>query len=466
MPKSRFPLAITLALALLAGACGDSSESSDPNDTSADDPPAVSPEEDAGSAAGEGNDDDDSGGDSTDPEDADPTDEPATLTATDVGVSETTITIGAVFPDLEVIGRDSGDVQAKFQLAVDAVNEAGGINGRMIELVYGDYQPIGDAEADALCVEMVEDNQVFAVVGVLLRDSALCYAERGHTIAINGFPTTREVVERATAPLLIVDPLAGRLVEENIQALADAGHLPPGLKVAVHGNSQSESLHDAYVAALEARDVEVVSQTLRTVNNDIVAAQAEVAVMAERWTADGAEAVLGSAPESATDFVGAYGGAGLDVPMLLPEGSSNAPSLLQDTFGYDLTPLELAVVIIRDTDASLLYANNEAGVADCVDRFTSATGEEVEIDAADGGGDRLGPTIAACQVIDIFSAVATAAGPELTTESFAAAAKNIGAFEVTGLLAASLSEGKPDVSDNPPQVGRFDPDANIFVAGT
>ena len=391
-------------------------------------------------------------------------DEPVVLTATDTGVTADSIKIAAVFPDLSVLGRDSGDLEAKFQAAVDAVNQSGGVIGRQIELIFSAYVPIGEADAEALCVRNVEDEGVFAVVGILLRDMPLCYTEFNDTIVINAFETTSELFERSVAPLISTNPLAERLVEVNIDTLLEGGHLAPGMRIAVHGMVTREDLHNRYLQVLDSRGVEVVSHSIRTTFNDVIGAEAEVDIFAERWLAEGAEAVLGSAPESGLDFVGVYERRGIDLPMLLPENTHVVPSLIRESFGYDLAPLELAVVLVRDVDPASLYPGNVAGVADCLDRFEAASGEEVNIDQSDEGLDNLLPTLFACQVIDIFAAVARGAGPELTTETFAAAAESIGPIEVTGLAAASLGAGKFDVSDAPAEIGFFDPDRLVFTS--
>ncbi len=391
--------------------------------------------------------------------------EPVVLTATDTGVTADTIKIAATFPDLSVMGRDNGDLEAKFQVAVDAVNQSGGIIGRQIDLIFSTYVPMGEADAEALCVRNVEDEGVFAVVGILLREMPLCYTEFNNTIVINAFESTAELFERSMAPLISTNPLPERLVAVNVDTLLDSGHLAPGMRIAVHGMATREDLHNRYLQALDSRGVEVVSHTLRTTFNDVIAAESEVDIFAERWLASGAEAVLGSSPESGLDFVGVYERRGIDMPMLLPENTHVVPSLIRDSFGYSLAPLELAVVLVRDVDPASLYPDNIAGVADCLDRFESASGEVVNIDQADDGPDNLVPTLLACQVIDIFAAVARVAGPELTTESFAAAAESFGPIEVTGLVAGSLGAGKFDVSDAPAEIGFFDPEAMVFTAG-
>ncbi len=470
-------------LAVIASGCSGSSgdESGAPPEESASTPTAEeqtpsasdTPEDAAAPEANElegGADGDDPAGNGAAPEEApkpasdEETATPVVLTATDTGVTADTIKIAAVFPDLSVLGRDNGDLEAKFQVAVDAVNQSGGIIGRQIDLIFSTYVPMGEADAEALCVRNVEDEGVFAVVGILLREMPLCYTEFNDTIVINGFESTSELFERSVAPLISTDPLAERLVEVNIDTLLDSGHLAPGMRIAVHGAATREDLHDRYLQALDSRGVEVVTHTLRTIFNDVVAAEAEVEIFAERWLASGVEAVLGSAPESGLDFVGVYERRGIDLPMLLPENTHVVPSLIRDSFGYSLAPLELAAVVVRDVDPASQYAENTAGVADCLDRFESATGEEVNIDQTDEGLDNLVPTLLACQVIDIFSAVARAAGPELTTESFAAAAESFGPIEVTGLVAGSLGAGKFDVSDAPAKVGFFDPEALVFTA--
>ncbi len=369
-----------------------------------------------------------------------------------------------MFPDLSVLNRQPGDIEAKFQVAIDAVNEAGGINGRQLEMVFSLYHPLLNVEIDALCVSNVDDEQVFAVVGILIRESALCYTELNDTIAVNTFAISPEQFERSRAPLIGVDPIPTRLVEVNIDTLIDTGHLSAGMQIAVHGIASKEGLHNDYVAVLEDRGIEVVSNTLRTIDNDIAGAEAEIQVLAERWAADNAEVILGSAPESAQDIIAFYDSAGLDMPILLPEDTHVSLSLIQETLGYDLSVFHNAVALLRETDDATAYQENIAGVADCVDRFQEATGEVVDVDPSTDGMDNLGPTIGACQAIDIFAAIAQAAGPELTTESFGAAAENYGPIQVTGVPLGSLGPGKFDISDAPAELGRYDPDTLAFVA--
>jgi hypothetical protein len=72
------------------------------------------------------------------------------------------------------------------------------------------------------------------------------------------------------------------------------------------------------------------------------------------------------------------------------------------------------------------------------------------------------PLAASCQFFDMFVAIATAAGPDLTTESFAAAAEALGPIEITGVSEASSGPDKFDLSDSVGVITRFDPEAVQF----
>ena len=62
----------------------------------------------------------------------------------------------------------------------------------------------------------------------------------------------------------------------------------------------------------------------------------------------------------------------------------------------------------------------------------------------------LAPTAIACQLVELFTAVAVEAGPALTTESFAEATESIGSFTVTAVTDGSFGPGKPDFTDTVP----------------
>ena len=386
------------------------------------------------------------------------------LTATDTGVTADTIQIAAVYPDVSIIGNDSGDVEAKFQAVADRINGAGGVNGRMIDIRVDLPVPIG-VEYEATCVEHTEDEPVFAVIGLFFGEQALCYSDLHDTIAINLASVDDEQLERSTAPLLSVQALSSRVAPNNVAALFDSGDLQEGMRVALHGLADDDALHEIYGAELEARGVDVVVSTLRTSPiDDPQAVVAEVEPYAARWVAEDVDAVMASSAPVAEDLLVQYERLGLEMPMLLPEGTDRPTSIITALYGVTSESFDHAVAVLHEHPPIDQFHADVNGVRDCVDAFEAATDEEVELDAAAIASGRVNfvPTVAACSLVELFALVAEAAGPNLTTESFGEAAAALGPVELTGMTAGSLGPGKPDVRDSPPLVARFDAEFDGF----
>ncbi|MEM7140762.1 MAG: ABC transporter substrate-binding protein [Actinomycetota bacterium] len=439
--------ALLMAFALIGAACGD-----DGGEVGTDVTTTTTAPTDDGS--------------DLEPEDADPEpegDEPAEpveLTASDIGVTETAIRVGVVFPDISIIGRDAGDIDAKFQVIADEVNANGGINGRMIELFVHLPNPLDDTAFEAACVDLVEDREVFAVVGLLVRTNADCYAGLNDTPVISTFGISADQMAGYTAVGITTLAHSDRLVADRVAALLDAGELEVGMKVAVVGGVQGEQGQTNYVNALTDAGVDVVADTLiQGDGNDLTALTAEMQRLTEVWKSSGAAKVLGSAGLVEQSLLIAYNNADIDLPMLLPQGLTVNPSLLRDSQGLDLAPFELATALVAGDTQANKYRNGEDGVAECVDRFQDASGEEVALDES---RNNLGPTIVACQVLDVFIALATAAGPQLTRDSYRAVAEGFGPIEVTDMSAASLGPGKFDLDDAVGEVARFNTETDQF----
>ena len=433
-------LATVVALALVAAACADSDSEPDADLTASTSSTTTAPADDQPDAG------------------------PAPLTATDVGVTADTIQIAAVYPDVSIIGNDSGDVEAKFRSVVDPINRAGGVHGRMIEIRVDLPVPIG-VEYEATCVEHTEDEPVFAVIGLFFGEQVLCYSELHDTIAINLASVDEEQLERSTAPLLSVQPLSSRVASDNVAALLDSGDLEAGMRVALHGLLDDDALHETYETELEARGVDVVVSTLRTSPiDDPQAVVAEVEPYAARWVAEEVDAVVASSAPVAEDLLVQYERLGLEMPMLLPEGTDRPTSIITALYGVTSESFDHAVAVLHEHPPVDQFHADVNSVRDCVDAFEAVSGEVVELDAAAIAAGRVNfvPTVAACSLVELFVQVAEAAGPILTTESFGEAAAALGPVELTGMSAGSLGPGKPDVRDSPPLVARFDADFDGF----
>ena len=231
------------------------------------------------------------------------------------------------------------------------------------------------------------------------------------------------------------------------------------MRVALLGADAAQEGHSQYRAALEDAGIDIVADTVLLADGtDLLAVNSEMELYAEVWRSQDAEAVVASTALLSQALLIGYNRAGIELPMILPEGTGVNPSLLQDTQGLDLAPFELAISL-GDDDQPTKYEKGTDGVRECVDDFTAATGEEVALDES---RDNLGATIVACQAFDVFVAIATAAGPDLTTESFREAAEAFGPIEITDLAAASVGPDKFDLSDDVGVITEFDPETLTF----
>lgn len=174
-----------VALALFAAACGDDDTATEPDPTTT-----------TTTAAPDDGEPDETGTDETDGTGTDDTetDPPVELTDSYRGVTEDSIKLGIVLFDTDAIldlGVDVGygDHAQHYQVVIDEMNEAGGILGRQIEPIYKFVSPVDPEEADRVCTELTEDDEVFAVLGTARPpENLLCYTETADTPFI-GAPT-------------------------------------------------------------------------------------------------------------------------------------------------------------------------------------------------------------------------------------------------------------------------------------
>ena len=95
-----------------------------------------------------------------------------------------------MYLDLSAAGPDpginQGDFQAAFQAAFDTVNEAGGVNGRMLEPVYTPIVPASADQGTAACTSSTEDESVFVVLGNYVDENAPCIVTTHETPLLGG----------------------------------------------------------------------------------------------------------------------------------------------------------------------------------------------------------------------------------------------------------------------------------------
>lgn len=378
------------------------------------------------------------------------TTEAPALSASYRGVSESAIEIGVLLFDLDVIlelGVDVGygDQTQHFQVLVDEINAGGGILGRQIEPHYRLISPVDPAQADQVCLEFTEDLEVFAVLGTHRPpDNVLCYTETGDTPFI-GAPTgdlTDEVFERSVAPFIFPGRLPSR-TDGAILAAIEADDAYDGGVVAVHGadGARVESL------AGQIDDLGT-SRVITTVELADEADQTELATELDRfieiYKSEGVTHVVNLGNNVA--LLAAWNRAAFGVPLY-----TTSVDVLAD-FIYDqgATDDELRQVrLISSETGSDLYLSGHEPTVECIDRWNGLRPDEPAVpNATEDDLQNFGVVIVACSSVDAFVRAATAAGTELTVESFTAGLDSIGNYEPPGQRFASLTSTKWDASDS------------------
>ena len=469
-------LGVLIALSLIFTACGGDSDSDSSDDTPAapatsapepdDEEPAPAPEPDDEEPAPEP--DDEEPAPAPEPDDEEPAPEPepeatpVPLTASFRGVTETEIRIGMTSLDAEMFGFDQGDLASKWQVAVDAVNAAGGINGRMLVPYIDVLNVIGTVEADATCVKFVEDKMVFAFVGWLREDNELCYTERNNTIAVNGNDVTPEAINRSNGLLFATE--ATKLgIQLNLIAAAAADGLIDGKRVHFSILASEDSLTDPLIESLEAHGATITSVSRVTAVDDVQAAEANHDVIVQRIADEDPDLVYSLEPALMS---GAMIRAGIDIPQITSESDED----LYLNLGVDPTAIQLHVYAPEQIK-TYWDRGDDPLIIECVENYNNAqiTDEDGNVEQVNVTEDPSQPinlslVVRACQTVWLFAAIATAAGPNLTNETFLEAAANLGSIDLPGMSAASMREGKIGADDSPLVKVIWDPEKEEFVS--
>ena len=337
--------------------------------------------------------------------------------------------------DQNLIAAGWGDQELAFQTLVDGINADGGINGRQIEVIYEAYNPVGTEDAEAACLRVTEDNEVFAVVGGFFgpaEPANTCIAGRGGTILVGGVQSEERLAE-ATAPWLAARVLRSRQANVLMSLLDQEGYLEDA-EVALVTNIDAEDVHDDVVGALDEFGVEPVEDLLLDAPiGDIVAEDNAWAPLAERIRGSGANTVLVAGNPSSTVRNVASQGLDVDIWALDSDAVQNLGSTV-----------DLADVAGTLTTSALSgqAAWDDESVADCRETFIAAN-PDVEIiepdDLEEGDEEWAAGILAACSPLALFQILATAAGADLTNVSFADAAATIGDFSLPAAPFVSLS---------------------------
>ena len=477
-------VALVVVVALVVAGCGGDSDGPQPNSAGASEPTAAPPSttapdrdsaapEDAGDSAtadagsGEGStaesgtsEEDSSSGDGDSEEDGtadsgEADEEVIELTATARGVTADTITLGVAITDVTVFA-DVGDILSRYQPLVDATNAAGGINGRRVEIITEQWDILDSVAFEAACVALTEDNEVFLVLGFLLSGwgNIFCYTDINETIVINTADLNQEDLDVSDGRLISTRPYQFGSLLAGLELLRPELE---GARVVVYGATPDGRIETAeeLLRSFGAEILEVTRQQIG--GEDLIAAEAEIDIHVERWRTRDPDWIINVDGAVAGSLAGLERAGLTDWNIVTP--ANDAPS--NNAMGADLSVFS-NLIATGEPGAEELAAQGLYGIPECFDIINAATDQGLGT-SGKAEDAQAGTAIEVCAAWDVFVTLATAAGPELTPESFLQAGYDLGTFPMTGSPSGSLAPDKPWVSNAQPALFVYDAELDAFV---
>ena len=375
--------------------------------------------------------------------------------STTPGVTKDEIHLGITYVDLSKLGQvvniDFGDWRKIYTSVVTDLDARGGINGRKVVATYAPVEPVGTVPAQEACVKLTEDDHVFAVTGFFLLDAPLCYVEQHDTPVVNGTITTAGLA-RAKAPWFSLEP-GDQSNAQAIDAFAADGAFKGG-KLGIIVDVQTQSTYDDVVKPALARNrVEGTVANITATTGDAVATEQQAGVIAERFHSQGINKVL-MVGTSTLQFANAL--AKTDYrPRLIVLNIANLRAFVQNP-GSALDVAKTAI------GAAPKVNFNEPTLQKCFKVITKATGYDIKETVTAGQPDYVDSAEIACGSIGLFSAIARAAGKNLTVESFGTAPEK-GPLQVPGSGTITY-DTKTKSFVQPVYIWRYDPRTQSVVA--
>lgn len=374
------------------------------------------------------------------------------LTATWRGVTAETITIGVTYLDIDQLVELGfspatwGDQEKVIQALVDDINNRGGINGRQVEVIMDKYNPIGATEAEASCLRVTEDNEVFAVLFGFLGPAEVantCIVDQQETILVGG-TITADRLALARAPWVNERVPRERTTSALFTLLDEEGMLE-GRSIAIVADLPSAPQLDEVAELLRDHGAEPVLEIATSSNvADLIAQNQEWAALSERIRAAGTDTLLLVGNASAGIENAAING--LDVDIWATDASG-----LGSNLGGNVDPESARGVITVSAMTGAQTYESDPRMQECQDAFAAAH-PDIEVKHPDTleEGEPLWFTALSghCRFFQIFEYLATEAGPNLTHETFAEAIENAGQFSIASQPYASFGPGKYSSNDS------------------
>jgi ABC-type branched-subunit amino acid transport system substrate-binding protein len=369
-----------------------------------------------------------------------------TLTGSTRGVTDDTIRVGITYVDLGTVEQMSinhGDYAATYQALIDKINLEGGINGRQIEAVMAPISVAGEGNADAVCVQLTEDEEVFVVMGNFIGDATLCYVE-GHEQAIIGGTQTEDALARAKAPWYTTD-FGSDFQSDAIAVLAEAGELDGVVGVAATTGNQT-LIEQSILPALEAAGIEVVELAYNDApTSDPAAGQTQSSAIVQRFEAVGIDTIL-TVGNDGVAFAQALETTPYRPKLVMTNFNTMTP-FVNDESGRDLSVLEGSVGAGSFGPEAAFF--DDPAMAECAQTVQDAGLPWVDPADWTEGARPFVSARNACWALALFVAIAERAGENLNYGTFQAAGDSLGEMHMPG-YPDPFTYGPPPSADGDP----------------
>ena len=379
---------------------------------------------------------------------------PGGLTASDRGVSATTIKVGALLLDVATVGRlgvavatNPAQQQAAFQAFANDINDRGGINGRKLEMHYEAFDVTDSNAQIAACRKLTQEKKVFVVMaGFNTVIPNLCIYKENQTPLIASSANHPDwVFEEAKGRLITLFPRSGRMMAALVAELERVRLANKKIGILTDGLNDPEGRVMAQLdRMLKARGHKVVYKG--QLSDDISTAASQVPVEVNKMqTADGtgAEVVifLSSNAIYGTQFVNQASRQGYHPQYVSSDWASNNGDSNNNNMPEAYTG---AISFTFNRGLSAEQGLGPTPLANrCRDIYNAKSGRTL----AKPNVPEYGLTMSYCDDMRLFELLATKAGPQLTRDRLTAMRTEIGTFEMASMSLGSLSADKFDLAD-------------------
>lgn len=376
------------------------------------------------------------------------------LTASDRGVSPTTIKVGALVLDIATVGRlgvavaiDPEQQMAAYQAFADEINARGGINGRKLEMHYRAYDVTDRNDQIAGCRELTQAKKVFAVLGGFNTvDPNVCVVEENKTPLISSANNNPDwVFARAGGRLTTLYPASGRMMAALVSELERVKLAGKRIGILTDGlNDPGGKVAADLEARLRARGHTVTYRGQLSDDISTAASQTPVEVNRMQTTNGGAEVVvfLSSNAVYGTQFVNQASRQNYHPQYVNSDWASNNG----DSTNQNM-PASYEGAVSFTFNRGLSAKRSLAPTADaqrCRDVYLRFSKRPLD----KPNSPEYGTTMAACDLVRLFEQLATRAGAELTRDRLAAARNQLGRYPSIVMSTGSFGPRKFDMADS------------------